>query len=60
LESDVNKEASGPLAIIQAVINTRYSRTRLDEWNNPEQVRAWLLHPPYRTAPVFATQPEDV
>ena len=44
LERDADKEASGPLAIIQAVINTRYSRTRPDEWNSPEQVRAWLIH----------------
>lgn len=43
LENDADKEASGPLAIIQAVINTRSSRTRPDEWHTPEQVRAWLL-----------------
>ena len=43
LERDADKEASGPLAIIQAVINTRYSRTRPDEWNSPEQVHLSAL-----------------
>ncbi len=36
-------EAPGPLALIQAVINTRTTRKHPDEWQTPEQIRAWLV-----------------
>lgn len=42
-EKETNKEAPEPLALIQAVVNTRYGRTRADAWQTPEQVRAWLI-----------------
>ncbi len=43
LERDIDRDASEPLALIQAVLNTRYGRTRPDDWKSPEQVRAWLI-----------------
>jgi predicted RNA-binding Zn ribbon-like protein len=35
--------APASLAIVQDVINTRYGRTRPDDWKTLEQVQAWLL-----------------
>lgn len=43
VESDADKGAPESLALIQAVVNTRYGRTRADDWHNPEQVREWLI-----------------
>ncbi len=43
-EKDADKGAPEPLALIQAVVNTRYGRTRADDWHSPEQVREWLIH----------------
>src|ERR1700730_3015329 len=42
-ESDAAKGAPEPLAFIQAVVNTRYGRTRADDWHSPEQLREWLI-----------------
>src|SRR5579863_3881106 len=39
-----DRETPEPLALILAVVNTRYGRTRADDWHSPEQVREWLLH----------------
>jgi predicted RNA-binding Zn ribbon-like protein len=35
--------APASLAVIQDVINTRYGRTRPDDWKAQEQLQAWLL-----------------
>ena len=43
LEKDAEKGISPPLALIQAVINTRYGRTRPDDWKSSEQLRSWLI-----------------
>lgn len=32
-----------PLALIEAVVNTRYGRRRADDWQHPEQVHEWLV-----------------
>jgi predicted RNA-binding Zn ribbon-like protein len=44
VERNADRETPEPLALIQAVVNTRYGRTRADDWQSPEQVRAWLIH----------------
>jgi predicted RNA-binding Zn ribbon-like protein len=43
-EIDVHRGAPEPLAIIEAVVNTRYGRWHTDEWTTPAQLRDWLLH----------------
>jgi predicted RNA-binding Zn ribbon-like protein len=42
-ERDTDKGAPEPLTFIQAVVNTRYGRTRADDWHSLEQLRAWLI-----------------
>lgn len=43
-EKDTDKVAPEPLAIIQAIVNTRYGRAHADDWRSPEQLQAWLIH----------------
>jgi predicted RNA-binding Zn ribbon-like protein len=43
-ERNVGKGTPEPLALIQAIINTRYGRTRADDWHSPEQLQEWLIH----------------
>jgi predicted RNA-binding Zn ribbon-like protein len=40
---EANKGVPESLAIIEAVVNTRYGRARPDEWKSPEQLREWLI-----------------
>jgi predicted RNA-binding Zn ribbon-like protein len=45
VDEEQSKVAPGPLALVQALVNTRYGhkrRTHL-ELTNPEQLRAWLV-----------------
>lgn len=42
-DNKLNSEAPGQLALIRAVINTRYGRTIPDAWKSPEQTREWLI-----------------
>jgi predicted RNA-binding Zn ribbon-like protein len=44
MERDADRGAPEPLALLLAVVNTRYGRTRADDWRSTEQVRAWLIH----------------
>ena len=43
-ESDTNRITPEPLAIIEAVVNTRYGRAHADEWATPAHLQDWLLH----------------
>ena len=43
LESIASRTTPEPLAIIEAVVNTRYGRVHADEWATPTQLRDWLL-----------------
>src|ERR1700730_16938854 len=43
LESNDSRITPEPLAIIEAVVNTRYGRVHADEWATPTQLRDWLL-----------------
>jgi len=43
-ESNANRITPETLAIIEAVVNTRYGRVHADEWATPAQLRDWLLH----------------
>ena len=43
LESNDSRITPEPLAIIEAVVNTRYGRAHADEWATPTQLRDWLL-----------------
>ena len=43
LESIASRITPEPLAIIEAVVNTRYGRVHADEWATPTQLRDWLL-----------------
>ena len=43
LKIDTDRGMPKPLALIQAVVNTRYGRTRADDWHTPEQLREWLI-----------------
>jgi predicted RNA-binding Zn ribbon-like protein len=42
-ERVVEKGTPEPLALLQEVINTRYGRTRPDDWHSLEQLRTWLI-----------------
>lgn len=44
VKRDADRGTPEPLALIQAVVNTRYGRTRPDDWRSPEQLREWLIH----------------
>lgn len=43
VETDADRAIPEPLALIQAVVNTRYGRTRADDWHTSEQLREWLI-----------------
>jgi len=43
-ESSAHRVTPEPLAIIEAVVNTRYGRVHADEWATPTQLLEWLLH----------------
>src|SRR6266571_8953280 len=44
IDEDLSKAAPGPLALVQALVNTQYGQGRraLVELKSPEQLRAWL------------------
>lgn len=42
-EDVVEKGTQEPLALLLAVVNTHYGRTRPDDWHSLEQVRTWLI-----------------
>ena len=44
IEKDADRGVPEPLARILAVVNTRYGRTRADDWQSLEQLREWLIH----------------
>ncbi len=43
VEKDMHKVAPAALALIEATVNTRYGRTRADDWQTSEQLREWLI-----------------
>ena len=45
IDEDLSKAAPGPLALVQALVNTQYGQGRraLVELKSPEQLRAWLV-----------------
>jgi len=43
MKREDTREAPQPLALIQAIVNTRYSQKRPDDWKSPEQLHGWLL-----------------
>lgn len=43
MQIEDTREAPQPLALIQAVVNTRYGQKRPDDWKSPEQLHGWLL-----------------
>ena len=42
-ESPANNHTAESLALIEAVVNTRYGRTFPDTWKSVEQMRTWLI-----------------
>ena len=42
VEHDSSRGVPDSLALIEAIVNTRYGSTRADEWNTPAQLQAWL------------------
>jgi predicted RNA-binding Zn ribbon-like protein len=42
-ESPANSQTAESLALIEAVVNTRYGRTFPDAWKSVEQMRTWLI-----------------
>lgn len=43
MQIEDTREAPQPLALIQAIVNTRYGQKRPDDWKSPEQLHGWLL-----------------
>jgi predicted RNA-binding Zn ribbon-like protein len=45
IDEELNKAAPGPLALVQALVNTQYGQGRYAhvELTSPEQLRAWLV-----------------
>jgi hypothetical protein len=45
MDEELSKAAPGPLAVVQALVNTQYGQGRraLVELKSPEQLRAWLV-----------------
>ena len=45
MHEEQSKAAPGPLALVQALVNTQYGQGRRAhvELTNPEQLRAWLV-----------------
>ncbi len=56
IEHNVDRRVPASLEIIQDVVNTRYGRTRPDDWKSLEQLQIWLIQHQLLTDGVRLTQ----